>query len=136
MIENKDYVTFDVAKLLKEKGYDKPSKYYYRKDDGNFMEAFSLLYNDMGFDTVECIAPTLVEAAKWLREKGVYLYPVPELDKRTGNVWYKIKIITHSDLVWGRKGKIIPICSESYEEALDAGIEYALKHVNKPLEYV
>lgn len=30
-MKQEDYVSFEVAKLLKEKGYAEPSKYYYRK---------------------------------------------------------------------------------------------------------
>lgn len=46
-MKQEDYVSLEVAKLLKEKDYNKPSRYYYHKDDGKFMEAFTLICNEI-----------------------------------------------------------------------------------------
>ena len=61
-----DYVSFETAKLLKEKGFDKyPLFPCYKEDNGEFIDIPTTL------DTINyCFipAPTLQMAMKWLRE--------------------------------------------------------------------
>lgn len=60
MIEE-DYVRFETAKLLKEKGFDEPVMYHFTPDgtQRKFQQAF---YKD------DIAQPTLQMAIKWLRE--------------------------------------------------------------------
>lgn len=58
-----DYVSFEVAKLLKEKGFDEYCGYY--SSDGEYWGY--CVYNHKGKDYIS--APTLQMARKWLREK-------------------------------------------------------------------
>jgi len=60
-----DYVSFEVAKLLKEKGFDGDTSCYYTPD--NEKRWVYQHYHDFDKkDRIEC--PTLQMAMKWLRE--------------------------------------------------------------------
>lgn len=68
-----DYVSFETAKLLKEKGFDceKESITAMYRKDGEFYslsssDPYYYDYND--FDEYDYIAPTIQMAMKWLRE--------------------------------------------------------------------
>lgn len=56
-----DYVSFEVAKLLKEKGFDEPCIYVYRHDGSEDIW-------DADKEDIACQKPTLQMAMKWLRE--------------------------------------------------------------------
>ena len=65
-----DYVSFEVAKLLKEKGFNEPCHAYYDEDNGILRESYSAhairnIANPCFFGDA---APTLQMAMKWLRE--------------------------------------------------------------------
>lgn len=67
-----DYVSFETAKLLKEKGFDSECDYLYV--NGNIVRAQGYRCNWNKGETIftnyknECSAPTLQMAMKWLRE--------------------------------------------------------------------
>lgn len=70
----KDFVAFDIAKKLKEKGFQIDEPYAMYNELGVFHKLFSSAgyydyysYND--FDERDCIAPTIAQALKWLREE-------------------------------------------------------------------
>ena len=63
-----DYVSFEIAKLLKEKGFDESC--YQKYDDEGYLS-----FNHVGYINAEkptedfsALAPTLQMAMKWLRE--------------------------------------------------------------------
>lgn len=78
MFAKEDYVSYETAKILKEKGFDELTSGFYGSNRG-LCSGTSLLYNsinkevnfvDDSFRVVfeSCIAaPTLYEAQKWLR---------------------------------------------------------------------
>lgn len=57
-----DYVSYEVAKLLKEKGFEGICDYAY-SNKGNYFEV-----DRSNFDEVYCLRPTHQMAMKWLRE--------------------------------------------------------------------
>ena len=65
------YVSFETAKLLKEKGFDEECWYWYEEDG-----YFNASNDDYGFQSNSdhisndfiCSAPTLQMALRWLRE--------------------------------------------------------------------
>lgn len=130
-MKQEDYVSFEVAKLLKEKGYNEPSKYYYCKDDNKFTYSGLILRNSIEIVYIfECTANPLAEVAKWLREKFcIHVNTFPVYDKAYEIVAYKTRITTYEDLLEGKKGKLLspPIWFEKYEQALNEGIKEALK---------
>ena len=67
-----DYVSFDTAKLLKEKGFKCDTLHYYYDKDGDLF--FSALRVDACYN--EIVTPTLQMAMKWLREVHHYYIQV------------------------------------------------------------
>ena len=68
---NEDFVSFELAIKLKEKGLDEPFYFYYRTDDKLIHHAMvtkPLVYCDKIDDEVVC-APTIPQVLKWLREE-------------------------------------------------------------------
>lgn len=64
-----DYVSFEVAKLLKEKGFDEPVKHFYFIN-GTFANDLAITKNSY---TRHYAAPTIQMALKWLREVHNYI---------------------------------------------------------------
>ena len=126
-----DYVSFETAKLLKEKGFDceKESITAMYREDGKFYslssaDPYYYDYND--FDEYDYIAPTLQMAMKWLREEhGLFIGLVyqreclPKADK-----WFwKWNISNkHNKFAFVEFGE-----SDSYEEACEVAIKYCLE---------
>ncbi len=129
-----DYVSFETAKLLKEKGFDIETEHeiwYVVKQFSTGCSCNSCTYK-VGDITREynedcCISmPTLQMIMKWLREKGIYITIVygdyPSLNK----VFYTPQIDS-------LEGFDLPIDFykeyDKYEEAEEAGIKYALENL-------
>jgi hypothetical protein len=74
---NEDFVTYELAVKLKEKGFDEPCYGYYHCNGGN--DSFELCGNgDRDFlnskNQYRVAAPTISQALKWLREeKKIYI---------------------------------------------------------------
>ncbi len=126
-----DYCSFEIAKLLKEKGFDEDCWCWY-EEDGYLRESnddFGVQSNSdhvVDDDEFSCSAPTIQMAMKWLREKGIYITIVygdyPSLNK----VFYTPQIDS-------LEGFDLPIDFykeyDKYEEAEEAGIKYALENL-------
>lgn len=71
-MDNKFYVSYEVAKLLKEKGYDRECiSYYY--DDGKEID-YSFCGERNSTWEERCVsAPTKAEAIDWLEDKGIMI---------------------------------------------------------------
>ena len=122
---NEDYVSFKVAKLLKEKGFKWLVNHYYNKY-GNFNNTYETWenYSDL-IGELMISAPTLYMAQKWLREKKEIHITLDISQSGYYAVLWKtngtfIKTLVdkglNSDGVWN-----------TYEDAMDAGIYEALK---------
>jgi hypothetical protein len=129
-MNEKDFVNFDIAVKLKDKGFSIPFYFYYRTDDEekNIHHAIigkPLTYSDKIDDEV-VIAPTLMQVAQWLRDT-YQLHIAPNIYTETsedadGNYWGWCLLSTES----GRKIYTDANQYESYEEGVLAGIEYVL----------
>ena len=81
-----DYVSFEIAKLLKEKGFNERLLTFYITDEAKKEGYFQLMaFTDDKIDnnhSDHCyLAPTLQMAMKWLREKHLILYIIyPNLE--------------------------------------------------------
>lgn len=139
-MEEKDYVTYEVAMLLKEKEFNEPCNHYFRTYDKKFMKCDGLLYNsDYDFkefdsNVVKCTAPSLYEAHKWLREKyGLYIdagmsgdYAI-DADGNKCDEWtfWAFDIYSIKDFP-----QFLIKCEgdyDSYEDTINNGIKQALK---------
>ena len=116
-----DFVTFEIAKKLKEKGFNWICFHYYRT---KCKDLFMVFPCEDWSDIEERInAPTISQVLKWLRKK------------------YKIHIVVNYDYsqLWGWTvkycdGRVADYVDNSslyyfYEEAALAGIEYVLDNL-------
>ena len=120
---NEDYVSFEVAKLLKEKGFDSHySTLFYKNDKLEFYKEERKKY---WLKVDEYAAPTLCMAQKWLRE--------------TKDIHIMIDIYAsgYYAVLWKTNGTFIKTLVDkgpndggvwnTYEDALNAGILETLK---------
>lgn len=120
-MNKEDYVSLDVAKLLKEKGFDEQCRYTYC---GESEEDIGVSNNkNSSFPQDIYSMPTLYEAQKWLRnEKGLYV----EVSYMNSDYYiYEILTIPKHDLI-GLSNRE-PFYYKSYEQALNNGIKEGLK---------
>ena len=126
-----DYVSFETAKLLKEKGFDICCEFQYinclsghpfltdiRDDAGCYYKN-----SEIGQD--EYSAPTLQMAMKWMREVH-NIHVVPKFDFYAGD--YTGRIYDGRRVSTGEKDDYIAIVGNStYEQACEAAIKYCLE---------
>lgn len=115
-----DYVSFETAKLLKEKGFKEPCHAYYDKfTTNNFHDGCEPTdFNSIDFKIRDIVsAPTLQLAAKWLRAKNIFITIFHYNSNMAPFVWL---IFAYNVL--------IPQTAETYEEAAEAAINYILNH--------
>ena len=125
-----DYVSFEIAKLLKEKGFDVYVRSFYEKDEYKTKEEFSTnnaLWN-WNISSFRYSAPTLQMAMKWLREVH-YIHISPFIKSITR--WGVQIFNSRKAHTLGCKPLEIPslmrLWANSYEEACEAAIKYCLE---------
>lgn len=97
-----DYCSFELSKLLKEKGFKQEGCHKSYSMEGP-------------------VAPTHQMAMKWLREKDIDIIIMPLFKLKEGRIYcYEI----HSDNTDVRVGRF-----ETYEEAVEAAIKYSLENL-------
>lgn len=128
---SEDYVSFEVAKLLKEKGFDERCFSFYWSDgslDANSHDKKTNLRNSTSSNPV---APTLQMAMKWLRE-NFNINPVPYA---LSLGWaFDIFDLSNRDITGCKKIFSMDLpskseCYNSYEEACEAAIRYTLENL-------
>lgn len=136
---NDQLISFETAKLAKEKGFKERSNYYYSIND-EVPEVRSVeSYVDMNTSNWAYQAVTQSQLRKWLRDKfDCYVeVEVPyfsELEndfkitikKEEGFDWY-VAMPDHFDESWSYDDPEYA----TYEEALEAGLQEALKVIQK-----
>lgn len=139
-MNKEDYVSLEVAKLLKEKGFDECCGAYYHCnwDEMTEEECFEVapihVFRNSN-NRYRIGAPTLYEAQKWLREEHLLYvdvqayytsYEVDENDYRDQERLWEYSI--WEDATYEVYEKVKSKCSyDTYEKALNAGILEALK---------
>ena len=115
-----DYVSFEIAKLLKEKGFDEPTtKSYYTEGFENPMKFSHDLLPCIRPD--EFLCPTLQMAMKWLRE----VYNI-NIEIRCTKTYVEAFIMTIEDLP---RCLCRGISSNKYEKTCDVAIKYGLTNL-------
>lgn len=118
-----DYVSFEIAKLLKEKGFNEATFHDYDEEGKRWFEEVLVCHNSQG--GIAC--PTLQMAMKWLREVHNYSISIC-LDSYVepyDNQYY-IFIRRRKD----KYDEISPceqVYFDSYEEACEAAIKYCIE---------
>lgn len=140
-------ISFEVAKLAKEKGFNLEIKTYYNipvnKKEEPYLETEcedSDNYNSEDYEESRFVnssldslctiiaAPTQSLLQKWLREvHNIFVVIKPDINIyniETAQYWESISYINEK----GKKGNYIKIVEcETYEEALEQGLLYGLK---------
>lgn len=137
-----DYVSFETAKLLKEKGFDEATHQYYRAITYLGTEANSICIKSLdgiedepfhnsvygfdfkGEDSGEYACPTLQMTMKWLRKNyNIHIepryFPMPNI--------YRYVII-HSSFT-NKNIDSHPQYFNTYEEACECAIRYCLENL-------
>jgi hypothetical protein len=124
-------ITFDTAKLAKEKEFDIIVDYIYGMQNIPQTEVYNdatyKLYKDRLF-----LAPTQSLLQKWLRDKhGIHIQVyVMEAWLNTGNemeVYFEVNLKTTNNLKGISNVKSNMLQFKAYEEALEKGLQEALK---------
>lgn len=130
---NEDFVPFELAKKLKEKGFDKPCFGHYENEEFCFNEMryepsilfyndFLEKWNDKGESFVD--TPTTSQVLKWLREeKNIHV-----AIGYSGETEWRYVIVFLGDKCF-ENPNIIHKHFNSYESAALAGIEYVLDNL-------
>lgn len=124
-----DRISFETAKLLKEKGFDLPVHYVYhywanapffhRKIKNFNGEEYRHLKNEW------YSAPTQSLAMKWLREvHNLEIYPYHQFSEKGDKWWFEI--VKFPSPVSDYESNAI---YATYEEAAEAGIKYCLENL-------
>lgn len=112
-------VSFEIAKLLKEKGFPQLNQgLYYTKDKEHCLVGWG--FNDRTKDSLaQYSAPTISEVVMWLYEKyNIWISVDPENDTDT---WFHTITHNKSETVFGNYSSL----TEAYEK----GIEYILNNM-------
>lgn len=115
---NEDFVTFNQAKTLKELGFNWTSYNYYDNDGSFITTSHDEYYSEFEGRTT---APTLAQAQKWLREKGLII-----------NINYE-PVYYYGDIYNEKKGDyeyMITENFETYESVLSVMIDKALEIID------
>lgn len=134
------YVSFDVAKLLKEKGFDENTSMVYMSYGdlckcNRYDSIRNSNYNDITKNYFECTAPTHQMVMAWLREHGLHINAVISYDYSVdadGNevdrwtFWlFEIFSSFSGNLIYTEEVNQY----DSYEEAVEAALKYCLENL-------
>ena len=139
-----NFVPFEIAKKLKEKGftcqypiamYNELGRFHalYTSADHNpniksvFGNREYYDYND--FDENDFIAPTISQVLKWLREEKLILIGLSPMQEYDGNEMIEWCSTIYKADKQGGMSWIEEFYYESYEQAALAGIEYVLDNL-------
>lgn len=122
-----DYVSFEVAKLLQEKGFNGEwHKHYW-----GYLTGKEFLTEGSFSPEYDCPAPTLQMAMKWLREvHGIIItidfdeYELTSENKKVGYGYNIQKVETPTKYF-----TISTMVYDTYEEATEAAIKYCLENL-------
>ena len=128
-----DYVSFEIAKLLKEKGFDWECIGYYVDYEPNDVKYSFLRETNFTWESRCCSAPTLQMAMKWLREMHYIhiaaLCPIVDVDTDVFGVKYNVVISNLKNNCLAFNTGIEDNEYDTYEQACEAAIEYCLKNL-------
>ena len=121
------YCSYNISKLLKEKGFDEECTHYYDMDDGIEYTNGARVINSS--TETYCTSPTHQIACAWLREIHnihIEIYVIKNYDKKICKYTYTIM-----DLNFPGSDDGIDCCNEykTYEQACEAAIKYCLERL-------
>ena len=117
-----DYVSYETAKLLKEKGFDEVCENVY--EDGVRDRRHNGYWNSDLTEDITCTCPTLQMTVKWLREKCIFItLNIISFNLNNSPVW--------SFDIWRNNNHEYRSTDyfDSYEQTCEIAIKYCLKHL-------
>ncbi len=127
-----DYCSFEVSKLLKEKGFEVKCEYYYM-GSGKQFSATKMNHNDKSFTKEKYSSPPHALAIKWIRENfGIHIC-VEFCDVPTPKYFYAIyknqndKVDTNIERL-NLKNEDYMIY-DSYDQAVEAALLHVLSEL-------
>ncbi len=132
-IITEDYVSFEVAKLLKEKGFDWECIGYYVDDEPDDVKYSFCGETNSTWESRCCSAPTLQTAMKWLREVhklhiDILPNPIEFKDKVIQDGW-GCEVTHLSNLTYECNYRFSQKKYKTYEEASESAIKYCLENL-------
>ena len=126
------FCSFEVAKLLKEKGFDEPTTHWYNiKED--LINDYEVSYKNFTSPQNVWLAPTHQMAMAWLREKGLYIAPKYQCFCGVKNKPYylwepRVLRLSSNNIIYPQP---LDVCEhyKTYEEAVEAALKYALEYL-------
>lgn len=116
------YVSFEVAKLLKEKGFDEPCRSYFIDDTGDYRRCTVEITNkNCSFE--QLLRPTLYMTMEWLRE-------IHNIDICAFPCYYDYILWGYDCKIYKNKDLFLSLTkTRSYEDAIEAALKYALENL-------
>lgn len=129
-----DYVSFETAKLLKQKGFDEPCESAYTENGQYLLSCYKgisgrRIKNSESLNfSYSVVAPTLQMALKWLREvHKLFIFISTWLKHKDGTVqyYYEIRNLNDEDFetLYDYTSKEL----NSFEKVAEASIKYCLE---------
>lgn len=123
-----DYVSFETAKLLKEKGFDWECLGTYSTGDKELSISSECPYSNDLNDDMFIAAPTLQMAQKWLREVHNLVIQIEFIDYlEHGEVW--LYSVLERRTIKRLTGRDEDFTEHSYEQACEEAIKYCLENL-------
>ena len=124
-----DYVSFEVAKLLKEKGFDEKVDTYYLIHPSGFSEFFFDKKDEFVFPEVVWLkCPTHQMSMKWLRKvHNILLFLLPT--QEDGKLVYLVEVWTWNEEEGIYESTYAPMPRKEPEQAIEAAIKYSLENL-------
>lgn len=135
-----DYVSFETAKLLKEKGFDWETCSYWDLTTETHTQKIGIEPTPRNWNykwkvfILPMSAPTLQMAMKWLRKKGLHIFVPMEIDydeDERGDKWYH-DAAYYPEIRRVSDGKIMYDDGALYatpEQAYEVAIKYCLENL-------
>lgn len=125
MFMKEDYVSYEVAKLLKKKGFNWNCVTYYVDSEPDDVHYSLCGETNSTWESNCCSAPTHQMAMKWLREKHIIIVISPEC----------LNIETHCsdwgvEIWWDDNYEEMSESYLTYEDACGAAIKHVLENLN------
>lgn len=119
------YCSFEVAKLLKEKGFDELIRTRY-KDNGKFVSGDYYNWNNSPMGDVS--APTHQMAMAWLRkEHNILLFLLPA--QENGKLVYLVEVWTWNEEEGIYESTYASMPRKEPEQAIEAALKYSLENL-------
>ena len=130
------YVSLEVAKLLKEKGFNEKCRgcYHSEFDDNDnsivMLEEWAAqpYSNDFVDEGFLCSAPTIQMAMKWLRKvHNILLFILP--GQENGKLVYLVEVWTWNEEEGVYESTYAPMPRKEPEQAVEAALKYSLENL-------